>query len=49
VKILHALVHARGDQHVGLLGCWGEFLKVHVKKGTGWTKAACTNMDTTCA
>jgi hypothetical protein len=29
--------------------CWGEFLKVHVKKGTGWTKAACTNMDTTCA
>jgi hypothetical protein len=40
---------ARGDQQVDLLGCWGEFLKVHVKKGTGWTKAACTNMDTTCA
>ena len=42
-------LHARGDQQVNLLGCWGEFLKVHVKKGTGWTKAACTNMDTTCA
>jgi hypothetical protein len=42
-------LHARGDQQVDLLGCWGEFLKVHVKKGTGWTKAACTNMDTTCA
>jgi hypothetical protein len=42
-------LHARGDQKVDLLGCWGEFLKVHVKKGTGWTKAACTNLDTTCA
>ena len=42
-------LHARGDQQVDLLGCWGEFLKVHVKKGTGWTKAACTNLDTTCA
>jgi hypothetical protein len=42
-------LHARGDQQVDLLGCWGDFLKVRVKKGTGWTKAACTNMDTTCA
>jgi hypothetical protein len=41
--------YAAGDQPVDLLGCWGEFLKVHVKKGTGWTKAACTNMNTTCA
>jgi hypothetical protein len=41
--------HAAGDQQVDMLGCWGEFLKVHVKKGTGWTKAACTNMNTTCA
>jgi hypothetical protein len=41
--------HAAGDQQVDMLGCWGEFLKVHVKKGTGWTKAACTNMKTTCA
>jgi hypothetical protein len=27
----------------------GEFLRVHVKKGTGWTKQVCTNMNTTCA
>jgi hypothetical protein len=41
--------HASGDQPVDLLGCWGEFLKVHVKKGTGWTTAVCTNMNTTCS
>jgi hypothetical protein len=41
--------HAAGDQQVDLLGCFGEFLKVHVKKGIGWTKEACTNMNTTCS
>ena len=41
--------HAEGDQRVELLGCWGEFLKVRVKKGIGWTTQACTNMNTTCA
>ncbi len=41
--------HAAGDQQVDLLGCWGDFLKVHIKKGTGWTKDACTNMNTTCS
>lgn len=41
--------HAAGDQKVGMLGCWGEFLAVHVKSGDGWTKDACTNMDTTCS
>jgi hypothetical protein len=41
--------HASGDQSVDLLGCWGGFLKVHVGKGVGWTKEACTNMNTTCA
>jgi hypothetical protein len=41
--------HAAGDQQVDVLGCWGDFLKVHVKKGTGWTRQACTNMNTTCA
>ncbi|MGY8661830.1 hypothetical protein Q3C01_05600 [Bradyrhizobium sp. UFLA05-109] len=41
--------HAAGDQRVDMLGCWGEFLKVHVKKGTGWTTAVCTNMNTTCS
>jgi hypothetical protein len=42
-------LHAAGDQKVDLEGCWGDFLKVHVKKGTGWTRQACTNMDTTCS
>jgi hypothetical protein len=42
-------LHAPGDQRVDLLGCWGNFLMVHVGKGTGWTKEACTNMNTTCA
>lgn len=41
--------HAAGDQQVDVLGCWSDFLKVHVKKGTGWTRQACTNMNTTCA
>jgi len=41
--------HAAADQPVELLGCWGEFLKVHVRKGIGWTMHACTNMNTTCA
>lgn len=40
---------AAGDQDVRLLGCWGQFLRVQVKKGTGWTRQACTNMVTTCA
>lgn len=40
--------HAAGDQQVDLLGCWGDFLKVRVKKGVGWTQQACTNMNTTC-
>ena len=40
--------HAAGEQQVDMLGCWGEFLKVHVKKGSGWTKEVCTNMNTTC-
>ena len=39
---------ADGDQKVDLLGCWEGFLKVHVGKGTGWTREACTNMNTTC-
>jgi hypothetical protein len=40
--------HAAGDQPVELLGCWGDFLKVRVKKGVGWTRQVCTNMNTTC-
>lgn len=42
-------LHAPGDQNVEMLGCWGDFLRVRVKKGIGWTKEACTNMDTTCS
>jgi hypothetical protein len=42
-------LHAPGDQKVNMLGCWGDFLQVRVKKGIGWTKQACTNMDTTCS
>jgi hypothetical protein len=42
-------LHAPGDQTVAMLGCWGEFLQVRVKKGIGWTDQACTNMDTTCS
>ncbi|HEY4125268.1 MAG TPA: hypothetical protein VGM36_11685 [Rhizomicrobium sp.] len=41
--------HAAGEQQVDILGCWGDFLKVHVAKGIGWTKEACTNMNTTCS
>jgi len=41
--------NAAGEQTVELLGCWGEYLKVRVKKGIGWTKDVCTNMNTTCS
>jgi hypothetical protein len=41
--------HTPGDQKVEMLGCWRDFLQVRVSRGTGWTKHACTNMDTTCS
>jgi len=41
--------HAAGDQQMELLGCFGEFLKVQVKKGIGWTREACTNLNTICS
>ena len=37
------------DQQVYLLGCWGDFMKVRVKGGIGWTKALCLNQRTTCS
>lgn len=40
--------HLAGDQPVVLLGCSGKFLKVKAGKYTGWTREACTNMNTTC-
>jgi hypothetical protein len=39
---------ASGDQRVDLLGCWGDFVKIHIKKGVGWTKGLCLNQRTTC-
>lgn len=41
--------HADGDQPVQFLGCWGDFAKIHVKEGTGWTRSLCLNQRTTCA
>ncbi len=41
--------HASGDQSVELLGCFGDFAKIRVKKGIGWTRQLCTNMVTTCS
>ncbi|UFZ04921.1 hypothetical protein LQG66_00940 [Bradyrhizobium ontarionense] len=41
--------HASGDQAVELLGCFGDFAKVRVKAGIGWTRQLCTNMVTTCS
>lgn len=40
--------HASGDQPVGVLGCWDDFVKVQIKKGVGWTKGLCLNQRTTC-
>lgn len=40
---------ADGDQATELLGCWQDFYKVRIKAGTGWTKGACTNQNTTCS
>ena len=37
------------DQQALLLACWGDFMKIRVKRGIGWTKALCLNQRTTCA
>jgi hypothetical protein len=39
---------ASGDQEVVFLGCWGQFAKVRIKEGTGWTQTLCLNGRTTC-
>ena len=39
----------RGDQAVTVLACSGPFLKVQLRKVTGWSKEICTNELTTCA
>ncbi len=38
-----------GDQSVLFLGCWGQFAKVRIMEGTGWTRSLCLNGRTTCA
>ena len=49
------LFQGTGYLHKSVVGVSGmqnggiEFLKVHVKKGIGWTRQACTNMNTTCS
>ena len=40
---------APGDEEVKFLGCWGDFARIRVKEGTGWTKSLCLNGRTTCA
>ncbi len=43
------ITNADGDQEAQLLGCWQDFYRVHLQKGTGWTKTVCLNEHTTCA
>ena len=43
------LVGEDADQQVHVLACWGDFLKIRVKSGIGWTKTLCLNQRTTCA
>jgi hypothetical protein len=43
------ITNADGDQAAQLLGCWHDFYRVHLQKGTGWTKTVCLNEHTTCA
>lgn len=43
------LASEEGDQQAHLLACWGDFMKIRVKGGVGWTKSLCLNQRTTCA
>jgi hypothetical protein len=43
------LASEEGDQQAFLLGCSGDFMKIRVKGGAGWTKSLCLNQRTTCA
>ena len=49
VRSQQILASEDADQQVFLLGCWGDFMKVRVKGGVGWTKALCLNQRTTCS
>jgi len=43
------LASEESDQQALLLACAGNFMKIRVKGGVGWTKALCLNQRTTCA
>lgn len=43
------LIGQDGDQPAYLLGCAGDFVKIRIKAGVGWTKTLCLNQRTTCA
>ena len=43
------LTSEEGDQQAFFLACSGDFMKIRVKGGVGWTKALCLNQRTTCA
>lgn len=43
------LTSEEGDQQAYLVACAGDFMKIRVKGGAGWTKALCLNQRTTCA
>lgn len=49
VRSKQILVGENADQQVHVLACWGDFLKIRVKNGVGWTKSLCLNQRTTCA
>lgn len=42
------LASEEGDQQALLLACSGDFMKIRVKGGVGWTKSLCLNQRTTC-
>lgn len=43
------LTNEESDQQAFLLACSGDFMKIRVKGGVGWTKTLCLNQRTTCA
>ena len=49
VRSQQILASEDSDQQAHLLACWGDFMKVRVKGGVGWTKALCRNQRTTCS
>jgi hypothetical protein len=48
VRSAQILAGEEGDQPAYLLACAGDFMKIRVKGGVGWTRALCLNQRTTC-